>query len=101
MSKLRRTAARATFLIALACFFSGDRGLAQDAQEQNQNIIRANVNLVMVDATVKTKAGQIMANLKKEDFELREDGIVQKLDVFSRDELPLNRSEEHTSELQS
>jgi Ca-activated chloride channel family protein len=48
------------------------------------------VNLVMVDATVKTKAGQIMADLKRENFELREDGVAQKLEVFSRDELPLN-----------
>lgn len=90
MSKFPRTALGAIFLIAFTCFFAGNRGLAQDAQEQNQNVIRANVNLVMVDATVKTKAGQIMANLKKQDFELREDGVVQKLDVFSRDELPLN-----------
>jgi Ca-activated chloride channel family protein len=44
----------------------------------------------MVDATVKTKAGQIMGDLKKEDFELREDGVPQKIDIFSRDELPLN-----------
>jgi Ca-activated chloride channel homolog len=43
-----------------------------------------------VDATVKTKTGQIMAGLKKEDFELREDGVPQKIDIFSRDELPLN-----------
>jgi Ca-activated chloride channel family protein len=60
------------------------------AQEQPQGVIRVGVNLVLVDATVKTKAGQIMADLKKEDFEVREDGAVQKLDVFSRDELPIN-----------
>jgi Ca-activated chloride channel homolog len=48
------------------------------------------VNLVLVDATVKTKAGQIMGDLKKEDFELREDGSQQKVEIFSRDELPLN-----------
>jgi Ca-activated chloride channel family protein len=59
-------------------------------QDQNQSIIHVGVNLVLVDATVKTKAGQIMADLKKEDFEVREDGAAQKLDVFSRDELPLN-----------
>jgi len=59
------------------------------AQEQPQGVIRVGVNLVLVDATVKNKAGQIMADLKKEDFELREDGVAQKLDVFSRDELPL------------
>ena len=53
-------------------------------------MIRVDVNLVMVDATVKTKSGQIMANLKKEDFELREDGVPQEIDIFSRDELPLS-----------
>ena len=64
-------------------------GIPARAQEQPQGIIRVGVNLVLVDATVKNKSGQIMADLKKEDFEVREDGVVQKLDVFSRDELPL------------
>ncbi len=62
---------------------------AQD-QSQDQGTIRVAVNLVLVDATVKAKDGQIMANLKKDDFEVREDGVVQKLDIFSRDELPLD-----------
>jgi VWFA-related protein len=31
-----------------------------------------------------------MADLIKDDFELREDGVSQKIEVFSRDELPLN-----------
>ncbi|HXR32346.1 MAG TPA: VWA domain-containing protein [Verrucomicrobiae bacterium] len=48
------------------------------------------VNLVLVDATVKTKAGQIMPDLKQDAFELREDGVAQKIEVFSRDELPVN-----------
>ena len=33
------------------------------AQEQPQGVIRVGVNLVLVDATVKNKAGQIMADL--------------------------------------
>jgi VWFA-related protein len=62
------------------------------AQEQNQDegVIRVGVNLVLVDATLKTKAGQIMADLKKEDFEVREDGVAQKLEIFNRDQLPIN-----------
>jgi VWFA-related protein len=60
------------------------------AQEPAPNVIHVDVNLVMVDATLKTKSGQIMGGLKKEDFELREDGVPQKIDIFSRDELPLN-----------
>jgi len=31
-----------------------------------------------------------MADLKKGDFEVREDGIAKKIELFSRDELPLN-----------
>jgi Ca-activated chloride channel family protein len=61
------------------------------AQEQpDQGVMRVAVNLVMVDATVKTKSGRIMGDLKKENFELREDGVEQKVQIFSRDELPLN-----------
>lgn len=62
---------------------------AQD-QSHDQSVIRVGVNLVLLDATVKTKPGQIMADLKKEDFEVREDGVAQKIDVFSRDALPIN-----------
>jgi VWFA-related protein len=61
------------------------------AQEPEQGpVIRVNVKLVLVDATVKSKAGQVMAGLKQNDFELREDGVRQKIDIFNRDELPLN-----------
>jgi len=59
-------------------------------QEQDQSVMRVAVNLVMVDATVKSKAGLIMDDLKREDFQLREDGVEQNVQVFSRDELPLN-----------
>jgi Ca-activated chloride channel homolog len=60
------------------------------AQDQNSSAIRVDVNLVVLDATVKTKSGQIMSDLKKEDFEVREDGVSKKVELFSRDELPLN-----------
>ena len=60
------------------------------AQNQGPGTIRVDVNLVVLDATVKTKDGQIMGHLKKEDFEVREDGIAKKVELFSRDELPLN-----------
>jgi Ca-activated chloride channel family protein len=86
MSKFCQEILRAS---ALAVCFAFALETSIQAQEQPQGVIRVGVNLVLVDATVKNKAGQIMADLKKEDFELREDGVAQKLDVFSRDELPL------------
>src|SRR5271168_2666630 len=75
--------------LTLLFFFLFVSQIPAQAQEQPQSVIRVGVNLVLLDATVKNKSGQIMADLKKEDFELREDGVAQKLDVFSRDELPL------------
>ncbi len=51
--------------------------------------IRSDVNLVLVDATVRNHSGQIIDNLKQEDFRMFEDGKEQKIRHFSRDELPL------------
>jgi VWFA-related protein len=87
MSRSWRNTKSLTILAAIASLIFQIQGYSQ---EQGQGAIRVNVNLVLVDATVKAKDGQIMSNLKKDDFEVREDGVAQKLDVFSRDELPLN-----------
>jgi Ca-activated chloride channel homolog len=77
-------------LCALIVFVGFIYGIPVLAQDQEKPVFHVDVNLVLVDATVKTKAGQIMADLKKDDFEVREDGVAQKLEIFSRDELPLN-----------
>jgi Ca-activated chloride channel homolog len=79
----------ATFMLVLGvlgCFLP----IPSTAQDQGQDAIRVDVNLVMIDTTVKNKTGQIMAGLKKDDFEVREDGAAKKLTVFGRDEFPLN-----------
>ncbi len=51
--------------------------------------IRVNVNLVLVEATVKDRSGRVRKELKKEDFVLEEDGVPQEIAHFSRDQLPL------------
>ncbi len=59
------------------------------AQEQETAKIKVNVQAVLVEATVKNKAGQVMGDLKKEDFVVSEDGATQEIAHFSRDQLPL------------
>ncbi len=59
-------------------------------ETQQPGVIHVDVNLVLLDATVKTKSGQIMGDLKQDAFEVREDGVPQKIEIFSRDELPIN-----------
>ena len=90
MSRLTRALLRSLASNALLALLLAPCALAS-AQESGQGgPIRVNVNLVLVDAAVKSKDGQVMSNLKKEDFELRDDGAAQKLDVFSRDEMQLH-----------
>ncbi|MGH9743395.1 MAG: VWA domain-containing protein [Candidatus Acidiferrum sp.] len=77
-------------LCVAAPFLALSSQIPAEAQDQEGSVIHVGVNLVLLDATVKTKSGQIMSDLKKEDFEVREDGVRQKIDVFSRDALPIN-----------
>jgi Ca-activated chloride channel family protein len=79
-----------SLLVPFFVFVASVGTIPAQAQEQDQAPIRVDVSLVMLDATVKNKAGQIMGDLKKEDFEVREDGVRQNVALFSRDELPLN-----------
>ena len=59
------------------------------SREQPQARIKADVSLVLLDATVKDKGGHVLSDLKKEDFRLNQDGQAQTVAHFSRGELPL------------
>jgi VWFA-related protein len=56
-----------------------------------QPVIRVTVDLVVVDAqVVHKKTGRPIGALKREDFELFEDGVRQEIAAFSQDRLPLS-----------
>ena len=46
--------------------------------------IRVNVNLVHVIATVKNQQGQLVGSLKKEDFQISDNGVPQEVAFFGR-----------------
>jgi VWFA-related protein len=52
--------------------------------------IRVKVRMVQVDAVVRDRAGRLIDNLKVDDFRVYEDGVLQEIQSFSRDELPLS-----------
>ena len=64
-------------------------GSPQQAPEQGGFTLKVDVNLVLVEATVRDDKGRIANDLKPEDFRVFEDGVEQKITYFSRDELPL------------
>jgi Ca-activated chloride channel homolog len=54
------------------------------ALAQEQPVIRVNVRLVHILATVKNKGGQLVGGLHKEDFEIFDNGAPQQVAVFER-----------------
>jgi Ca-activated chloride channel family protein len=62
--------------------------LAQEADPVD--VIKVDTNLVVFDAqVVDKKTGHVIGDLKKDDFELTDNGVRQQIDYFTRDELPL------------
>lgn len=51
--------------------------------------ISVKVRMVQVDAVVRDRGGRMMDNLRGEDFRVYEDGVLQQIQSFSRDELPI------------
>src|SRR5215510_1090337 len=55
------------------------------------DVIKVNTDLVVFDAQViDKKSRRIIGDLRKEDFEILENGVKQEVGYFSRDELPLS-----------
>jgi Ca-activated chloride channel homolog len=52
-------------------------------------VLKMDVNLVLVEATVRDSHGGIADGLTRDDFRILEDGVEQPVQYFSRDELPL------------
>ncbi len=72
---------------ALAAALSG----ALLLRSQETPTFRANVNLVHVIATVKNRAGELVGTLRKEDFEIFDNGVRQDVALFNRQtEQPLS-----------
>lgn len=78
-------AALCLYLFSLAATTS----LAQEVS--GSDVVRINTDLVVLDAQVIDKrTAQTVSGLRREDFELYEDGARQEISYFSQDELPLS-----------
>jgi Ca-activated chloride channel homolog len=69
----------------------GILGIAAAGQQQgNQTRVRVNSDLVVLSVTVRDRAGNLVADLRREQFQLFDDGVEQKIDVFAEESLPLS-----------
>src|SRR5215218_7407293 len=78
MSKTRLAPVRAISLLAIL-FVSALAAAAQD----DDDVVRVNTDLVVLNLTVTDKAGQYVKALKLSDFKIYEDGVEVKPDMIS------------------
>jgi Ca-activated chloride channel homolog len=57
-------------------------------QDQDDDVVRVNTDLVVLNATVLDKDGKFVSGLKRTDFQIFEDGAEQKLMSFTAEETP-------------
>jgi len=76
-------ASKAVFILSLSALVCvTDHTSAQQVPAPTPGVIRINVNLVQVDAVVVDARGKPVRNLKKDDFELFQDGKKQQIRNF-------------------
>ena len=67
----------------------GSQPTVEEADNADDFKLKVDVQLVMVDATVRDRSGRPMETLRREDFRVFENGLEQTVQSFSRDEYPL------------
>lgn len=83
-----------TFRAVLFLLALGSSVLAQDLKAQTKDsidVVKVNTDLVVFDTQViDKKTRRLIGDLSRDDFEVTENGVRQKISYFSRDELPLS-----------
>ncbi len=60
-----------------------------EARQNDQSAIRLNVDLVVLHANVQDRRRIPVSGLSKEDFQVYEDGVLQQIDSFSHEDIPV------------
>lgn len=76
-------------LLGLILSWGGDAFARQEGQDGKEQRIRADVNLVVLHATVIDDRGRFVPDLKESNFRVFEDKVEQKLSLFKREDIPV------------
>src|ERR1043166_3509828 len=83
-------------LTALGVVFAraaAGRIAAQDAAQPQQPTFKLRVDYVEVDVVVTDQQGNLVKDLKKEDFQVLEDGKAQSITNFTQVDIPVDRAD--------
>ncbi len=75
---------------ALLCLSAGDSSAQKRKPSEDNQTIRVNVEMVSLPVVVSTHDGRRITDLKKEDFQVYEDGVQQQIAGFAATDEPLS-----------
>ena len=78
---MTKTFAR-TFAVMAACAASIPVLLASQDQQRQADVIRRSIELVRSDVIVRDRDGRFVPDLKKEEFVISEDGVLQEISTL-------------------
>jgi VWFA-related protein len=90
LTALKSFSIRAPILVAVILMLSCMEGRDASAQKPDQERIHVKSELVTLSVTVKDDAGNLVADLRREQFHLLDDDVEQGIDVFAEESLPLS-----------
>src|ERR1041384_7678957 len=94
MNVLSRTACGGVLIAGLMLLFvinptvRSQNPAQNSAQDQDEDVVRVNTELVILNATVLGQDGKFLRGLKASDFHVFEDGVEQKIASFGAEETP-------------
>lgn len=77
------------FLLVLLSFAQSIEVCRSQSQANHQDTIRINVELVVLHATVLDRKRQPVAGLGQTNFRIYEDGVLQEIESFSHEDIPV------------
>jgi len=85
----RRFAARSLIVASAASFILSGLVAGNPVADQPDFTIRSDVRLVLLDVSVKDRAGGSVSGLSEDDFAVSENGRPQRITAFAHDDLPV------------
>jgi Ca-activated chloride channel homolog len=77
------------FILSLAIVAKAQTDSQSQSREGNPYTIDVSVDMVVLHATVQNSRGVLVSGLGKEDFQVYEDGVLQQINHFSHEDIPV------------
>ena len=77
------------FLITLSSWAQAPEPAPVPSRSEDEYTIKTNVDLVVLRATAQDRKNTLVSGLNKDDFQVYEDGVLQPIKYFSREDVPV------------